>query len=56
MNIESVADGELGIFAKFERCMFDGNAAIEVGGALGAAFYILASAAESFYPLEIVNW
>ena len=56
MNIVSVADGQLGIFAKFERCTFDGNAAVELGGALGAAFYILASAAESFNPLEIVDW
>lgn len=36
--------------------MFDGNSAVEVGGALGAAFYILASAAEFFYPLEIADW
>ena len=49
-------DGQLGIFTKFENCLFSDNSAVEVGGAIGAAFYILTRGAQSINPLEIVDW
>ena len=52
----SLEDGQLGIFARFEMCLFDRNSAVEVGGAFGAAFSVLAQALNSFVPLEIRDW
>ena len=53
---QSLEDGQLGIFARFETCLFDRNSAVEVGGAFGAAFSVLAQALNSFLPLEIRDW
>lgn len=56
INVLALGDGQLGIFAKFEGCLFAENSAVEVGGALGAAFHVLAQAAQSIHPLEFINW
>ena len=56
VNVLTLEDGQLGIFTRFENCSFSDNSAVEVGGALGAAFYILSRAAQSINPLEIVDW
>ena len=46
-------DAQLGVFVRFERCLFIGNHASEVGGAFGGAFHILAFNTK---PLAFTDW
>lgn len=54
-----IRDGALGNFVRFENCTFEGNIAVEYGGAVGL---ILPSASvvfdnrQSIRPMEFRNW
>ena len=54
--MSALDDGQLGVFAHFKNCLFTENSAVEVGGAFGVAFYILAQSAQSILPLQFIDW
>ena len=56
INVSALDDGQLGIFAFFKNCFFADNSAIEVGGAFGVAFHILAQSAQFIQPLQFIDW
>lgn len=56
INVSALDDGQLAIFAHFKNCLFEENSAVEVGGAFGVAFYILAQSSQSIQPLEFIDW
>lgn len=56
INESALDDGQLGIFAHFKNCLFVENSAVEVGGAFGVAFYILAQSAQFIRPLQFIDW
>ena len=48
--------GELGTFARFERCSFHKNMATEAGAAFGATLRLPLEYRETFNPVEFVDW